>query len=190
MKNILVIDNYDSFVYNLVQLLREHEGCTFDVVYNDQIDFQNLYRYDKLLLSPGAGIPEKAGQLLQLIEQCYRTHSILGVCLGHQAIAQYFGAQLQQIPYPKHGHASRLHTVDATDVLLQNMPADFIVGRYHSWTILPESMPDVLRISSLDEDGNIMSYYHATLPIHGFQFHPESIITENGKRLLHNWINR
>lgn len=141
IKNILVIDNHDSFVYNLVQILRENEHCQFDIVYNDQIDFSSLGNYDKILLSPGPGIPAEAGELLTLIEHCKTTHDILGVCLGHQAIAESFGASLQQLPHPKHGHESPLTIVDSTDILYHDLTYPVQVGRYHSWIVNPHTLP-------------------------------------------------
>ncbi|MEQ2909215.1 anthranilate synthase component II [Butyricimonas faecihominis] len=189
IKNILVIDNHDSFVYNLVQILRENEHCQFDIVYNDQIDFSSLSRYDKILLSPGPGIPAEAGELLALIEHCKTTHDILGVCLGHQAIAESFGASLQQLPLPKHGHESPLTIVDPTDILYHGLTYPVQVGRYHSWIVNPHTLPSCLRISALDEEGHIMSLYHTTLPIRGVQYHPESIITRQGCQMINNWIN-
>lgn len=189
MKHVLVIDNHDSFVYNLVQLLRENRHCSFDIVYNDQINFNTLHLYDKILLSPGPGIPEEAGQLLDLIHHCKYTHSILGVCLGHQAIAMSFGAKLTQLPFPKHGHESELSFVDKNDIIYKYTQQPFKVGRYHSWVVSPESLPPVLQVSSVDEEGNIMSFYHRTLPIHGVQYHPESIITKQGRQLINNWLN-
>ena len=189
IKNILVIDNHDSFVYNLVQILRENEHCQFDIVYNDQIDFSSLSRYDKILLSPGPGIPTEAGDLLTLIEHCKTTHDILGVCLGHQAIAESFGASLQQLPLPKHGHESPLTIVDPTDIFYHGLTYPVQVGRYHSWIVNPHTLPSCLRISALDEEGHIMSFYHTTLPIRGVQYHPESIITRQGCQMINNWIN-
>jgi len=189
LKRILVIDNHDSFVYNLVQILRENKNCPFDIVYNDRIDFSALDRYDKLLLSPGPGIPSEAGDLLPLIDRCKETHSILGVCLGHQAIAEYFGAQLQQLPHPKHGHESLLNIVDPGDILYRDLTHPVQVGRYHSWTVNPNTLPENLKISALDEEGNIMSFHHATLPLHGVQYHPESIITRQGRKIINNWIH-
>ena len=188
MKRILVIDNHDSFVYNLVQILRENEHCLFDIVYNDRIDFSTLNRYDKLLLSPGPGIPSEAGDLLRLIDTCKTTHSILGVCLGHQAIAECFGARLQQLDYPKHGHTSPLTIVDNSDIIYQDIISPVQVGRYHSWIIDPQTLPSFLKVSALDEDGNIMSFYHESLPLHGVQYHPESIITTHGKEIINNWV--
>ena len=150
-KRVLVIDNHDSFVYNLVQILRENKDCQFDIVYND--------------------------------------HSILGVCLGHQAIAECFGARLQQLSHPKHGHESPLTIVDRGDILYRGMTYPVQVGRYHSWIINPNTLPASLKVSALDEEGHIMSFYHETLPIHGVQFHPESIITRQGRGMINNWLD-
>lgn len=190
LKNILVIDNHDSFVYNLIQILRENEHCKFDIVHNDEIDFSSLDRYDKLLLSPGPGIPTEAGDLLALIKHCEATHDILGVCLGHQAIAESFGASLQQLSHPKHGHESTLTIIDSTDILYHGLTNPVQVGRYHSWIVNPRTLPSCLHISALDEEGHIMSFYHATLPIRGVQYHPESIITRQGRQMINNWINQ
>lgn len=188
MKRVLVIDNHDSFVYNLVQILRECENCQFDIVYNDNIDFSALDRYDKLLLSPGPGIPAEAGNLLPLIDRCKHTHSILGVCLGHQAIAECLGAHLQQLDHPKHGHASPLFITDSADTLYHEIATPVQVGRYHSWIVDPQTLPPCLKISAVDEEGNIMSFYHESLPLHGVQYHPESIITSHGKEIISNWL--
>ena len=140
MKNILVIDNYDSFVYNLVQLLKENGKCRFDIVRNDRIDFTRLSRYDGLLLSPGPGIPAEAGDLLRVVNQCKTTHSILGICLGHQAIAESFGAKLERLPFPKHGHESPLIIQDTEDPIYRNLPSQAVIGRYHSWTVTPSTL--------------------------------------------------
>ena len=154
MKRVLVVDNYDSFVYNLVQILREDPLCSFEVVTNDRIPFNRLDEFDYLLLSPGPGIPEEAGDLLALIDRCYRSHAILGVCLGHQAIGQYFGAKLEQMSSPKHGHPSTLQIRDHQDRLYKQVNEPIQVGRYHSWllsqsrsltvyTLLPRMKKDI-----------------------------------------------
>ena len=133
--------------------------------------------------------PAEAGELLALIEHCKTTHDILGVCLGHQAIAESFGASLQQLPLPKHGHESPLTIVDPTDILYHGLTYPVQVGRYHSWIVNPHTLPSCLRISALDEEGHIMSFYHTSLPIRGVQYHPESIITRQGRQMINNWIN-
>jgi anthranilate synthase component 2 len=189
MQHILVIDNHDSFVYNLVQLLRQNGRCRFEIISNDRIAHCHPRRFDKILLSPGPGIPEEAGDMPALIDQCKHTHPILGICLGHQAIAENFGASLQQLTSPRHGHSSPLNITDPGDPLFRQIPPGTPIGRYHSWVIDPAGLPACLKISSLDEEGHIMSFYHASLPIHGLQFHPESIITRHGRQIINNWLD-
>lgn len=189
MQHILVIDNHDSFVYNLVQLLRQNGRCRFEIISNDRIADCHPRRFDKILLSPGPGIPEEAGDMPALIDQCKHTHPILGICLGHQAIAENFGASLQQLTSPRHGHSSPLNITDPGDPLFRQIPPGTPIGRYHSWVIDPAGLPACLKISSLDEEGHIMSFYHASLPIHGLQFHPESIITRHGRQIIDNWLD-
>lgn len=189
MKKVLVVDNYDSFVYNVIQLLREAAApVAYDIVRNDKIDFSGLGDYGGILLSPGPGIPAEAGELLKLIEFCKHTHPMLGICLGHQAIAETFGASLYNLPRPLHGHCSVLKRVDEHDPLLEDLTDPIHVGRYHSWVIDPETMPGELIASSIDEQGNIMSFYHRGLPIHGIQFHPESYISDCGTGIIGNWL--
>lgn len=190
MKRILVIDNYDSFVFNIVQLLRElPEEVKFDVVRNDAIDLKHLSEYDGIILSPGPGVPAEAGELRSLIGTCKYTHPLLGVCLGHQAIAESFGATLFNMPVPLHGHRTVLQITDPGDPLFVSLPTPAIVGRYHSWTVSSYDFPSDLVISSLDEEGHIMSFYHRTLPICGVQFHPESYISNCGRQIMTNWIH-
>lgn len=185
---ILVVDNQDSFVYNLVQLLKQNGGCRFEVMLNNRIEFGRLSCFDKILLSPGPGLPGEAGDMMRLIRMCKDTHPMLGICLGHQALAEIFGASLSQLPYPKHGHESRLSITDRRDTLFKDIPDGIRIGRYHSWVAEPETFPADLSISGRDEDGNIMAFYHRYLPLHGLQFHPESIISESGQQLLDNWL--
>lgn len=190
MKKILVIDNYDSFVFNIVQLLREApEAPQFDIVHNDCIDFSRLEEYGGLLLSPGPGVPSEAGELNLLIEKCIHSHSILGICLGHQAIAEVFGAGLLNMPFPLHGHHSVLTQVGEGDPLLYGMEGQVVVGRYHSWVVNSEDFPQDLQVTSVDEAGNIMSLKHRQLPIFGVQYHPESYMSNCGKCLISNWLN-
>ncbi|MBE9488341.1 MAG: aminodeoxychorismate/anthranilate synthase component II [Bacteroidetes bacterium] len=188
MRKILVIDNHDSFVYNLVELLRANENCTFDVVLSDDIDLDLAEKYDMFLLSPGAGLPFQRPLMMKLIERYASSRSILGVCLGFQALAEAFGGELVQLPYPKHGHTSTLNILDGRDILYKGLPNNFNVGRYHSWVVNPQILPKDFYISSEDEDGNIMSMAHKTLPLYGVQFHPESIISQHGQQIINNWI--
>lgn len=189
MRKILIVDNYDSFVFNIVQLLREAESVReYEVVRNDQVQLTGLDSYDGVILSPGPGTPEEAGALLPLIGACKHTHPILGVCLGHQAIGQAFGARLLNLPAPLHGHRTTLTLTDSSDPLLRGLVFPATVGRYHSWVVDPCSLPADLVVSSLDEQGNIMSLYHHSLPIHGVQFHPESYMSDCGAVLIKNWL--
>ena len=159
-----------------------------DIVRNDKIDFSGLGDYGGILLSPGPGIPAEAGELLKLIEFCKYTHPILGICLGHQALAETFGASLYNLSRPLHGHRSVLKKVDEHDPLFEDLADPIQVGRYHSWVIDPETMPGELITSSIDEQGHIMSFYHTELPIHGIQFHPESYISDCGSGIIRNWL--
>ncbi len=189
MKKILVIDNYDSFVYNLVQLLREaEEAPAFEVVRNDAVDFGRLGDFGGVLLSPGPGVPEEAGDLLRVVERCRGTHAVLGVCLGLQAIAEAFGGRLKRLEAPLHGHRSVLRRVGGDDPLFAGVPEGMAVGRYHSWVVDERSLPAELKVGTVDEEGHVMSLYHRELPICGVQFHPESCISEGGARLLANWL--
>ena len=189
MKKILVIDNYDSFVYNIVQILCEDKSAPqVDVVRNTDIPFDTLCSYDGIVLSPGPSVPSQAGELNRAIACVLANRQpVLGICLGHQALAEAFGAKLQQMPAPLHGHRSTLRIIDSDDLLFRGMTSAK-VGRYHSWVVAHEDFPPQLRISSLDESGLIMSFYHPTLPVHGVQFHPESIITERGEEMIRRWI--
>lgn len=193
---ILLVDNYDSFVYNIVGLLRqcreEMDGIPeWDVVRNDRIPIGHMDGYDAIILSPGPGIPSEAGDMMRLIEQCAGSHPMLGVCLGCQAIAEYFGAGLCRLPLPRHGHRSRLEGIVAEDDLLGGMAGEeMLVGRYHSWVIDGNTIGEdsELMITSRDEEGNIMSVSHRRLPVYGVQFHPESINTPQGIRIVRRFL--
>ena len=190
MKKILVIDNYDSFVHNAVQLLRESsEPVNITIQLNDRIDFEKFGDYDGVLLSPGPGIPEEAGDLMAAIGQIVRQRiPVLGICLGHQALARAFGAELRQLSAPLHGHPTTLTVTDAGDLLLQKIAPPLIVGRYHSW-VVDANLPEVLEATSYEENGQVMSLRHKTYDVRGVQFHPESVLTPNGKQILKNWVN-
>ncbi len=187
MKKVLVVNNYDSFVYNLTQILSE-AGVLYDVVLNDALPWESLEEYDKILLSPGPGIPEEAGDLLRLIERVHKTHAVLGVCLGHQAIGQFFDATVKQLQHPRHGHASPIRILCQEDVLYKGIDQRTIVGRYHSWVLDTVGFPSCLQVTAVDEEDNIMSFTHRSLPLYGVQFHPESIISQQGQRLVENWL--
>lgn len=184
--NIVVIDNYDSFVFNLVRYLQEAISAEITVFRNNEIDFEALEECDGILLSPGPGIPNEAGDMNAVLQQFARTKPILGVCLGHQAIGEFFGAILVQNEHPIHGKSSRVKTL--TGRLFKGLPEDIEVGRYHSWT-LASPLPECLKVTALTMSGEIMAFEHESLNITGVQFHPESILTPDGRTMLNNWIN-
>lgn len=186
MKKILVIDNYDSFTYNLVHYLEEL-GCEVIVKRNDQLTLEEVDAFDKIVLSPGPGIPDEAGLLKQIIEKYAPTKSIFGVCLGQQAIAEVFGGSLINLDEVYHGIATKINiTKDA--IIFKGMPREIEVGRYHSWVVNPD-LPEVLEATSVDENGQIMSLHHKEYDVHAVQFHPESVLTPQGKKMLENWLN-
>lgn len=186
---ILVFDNYDSFTYNLVQLVERIRGIKVDVYRNDQIALEAVKAYDKIILSPGPGIPEEAGLLLPLIDAYASSKSILGVCLGHQAIGQAFGAKLFNLTSVFHGVATPAH-LDNQALLFRGLPSSITVGRYHSWVVDREAFPDTLEITAQDDQGFIMALQHRSLDVMGVQFHPESVLTPEGPQLLANWLER
>lgn len=185
--NILVIDNYDSFTYNLVHLLNELDHDA-EVWRNDKFKLEDVAAFDKILLSPGPGIPSEAGLLLDVIKAYAETKSILGVCLGQQAIAEVFGGELYNLSKPVHGTATNIHIKDESEILFKNLPNQFKVGRYHSWAVKSENLPDELTITAEDEKGVMMALRHKSLDVRGVQFHPESILTEFGKEMIKNWL--
>lgn len=194
MKKLLVLDNYDSFTYNLVHLAKEILEQEIDVFRNDEISIDEASKYEKILLSPGPGIPEEAGILLPLIKALSPSHSILGVCLGHQAIGQVFGGTLNNLSKVYHGVATSiliepelLASMNKNDWFI-GLDQHQIVGRYHSWVVNAEGLPEVLEVTSKDELGMIMSLRHKTFDVQGVQFHPESVLTENGRQMLENWL--
>jgi anthranilate synthase component 2 len=185
MKKILVIDNYDSFVYNLVHYL-EDLGCEVIVRRNNELDIEEVEDFDRILLSPGPGIPSEAGLLKEIIKTYSATKSIFGVCLGQQAIGEVFGAKLANLNQVFHGVATPIQVVDNEDTLFKNLPQKLEVGRYHSWVV--QDLPNVLIPTSFDENGQIMSLKHQDFHVYGVQFHPESVLTPQGKEMLKNWI--
>jgi len=183
----LVIDNYDSFTYNLVHILKKFEGVTVDVRRNDEVADGEPDNYDKIVFSPGPGLPEEAGSLLLVIRNYAGKKPLLGVCLGHQAIGECFGGTLQNMNNVLHGIATPI-TVVSKSYLFDNMPETFEAGRYHSWIVEKETLPSVLEITSLDQEGRIMSFRHKDFDIQGVQFHPESVLTPLGEQILENWV--
>lgn len=184
---ILVFDNYDSFTYNLVQMIEQIVGEKVDVFRNDKISLEEIEKYDKIILSPGPGIPEEAGILLDVIKKYAPTKSIFGVCLGQQAIAEAFGGSLINLSEIYHGVATEA-TQTNEHKLFNNLPKTLEVGRYHSWAVNPKDFPNELEVTSLDQNGMIMSLKHKTYDVHAVQYHPESILTPNGKQILENFL--
>jgi anthranilate synthase component 2 len=185
--NILVLDNYDSFVYNLVYILKEL-GAKVDVFRNDKISIEDAGKYDKILLSPGPGIPEEAGIMMDLLAEYKTTKSIFGVCLGHQAIGEAFGSKLHNMGEVLHGVTTPCIVQDENEVLFKGIPSQFDVCRYHSWTVVPESMPADLKITAVDESGYVMAEAHQKYDVRGVQFHPEAYLTEHGVKMVENWM--
>lgn len=188
-KEVVIIDNYDSFTFNLVHLLHEC-GCEATVWRNDKFELADLARFDKIMLSPGPGIPAESGLLLDVIKEYGTKKSILGVCLGLQAIAEVYGGQLYNLDKPVHGTATPITVLKPNDVLFQELPNSFLVGRYHSWAVDREAVPDELEITAVDNQGVIMAASHRTLDVRGVQFHPESILSEHGVQLISNWLKQ
>ncbi len=191
---ILVFDNYDSFTYNLVHLVEKIIHEKVDVYRNDQIALEKVKEYDKIILSPGPGIPSEAGLLLPLIKEYAATKSILGVCLGHQAIGEAFGGTLTNLSTVYHGVATPVKVKSQKSKMgndvFNELPETLEVGRYHSWVISKENFPEVLEITAEDENGLIMGLRHKTFDVQGVQFHPESVLTPDGERIMRNWLNR
>ncbi|RNI30463.1 anthranilate synthase component II [Rufibacter latericius] len=186
---ILVLDNYDSFTYNLVQLLRELGYAEqLEVFRNDQITLEEVEKYDVILLSPGPGVPSEAGIMPALLKKYAPTKRIMGVCLGHQAIAEAFGAELSNLKEVFHGVSSTMRVVNNNEPMFKELPSTFNVARYHSWTVVPESVPSELKITAVDENGEVMALRHSQYDVCGVQFHPESILTDYGKDMLQNWL--
>ncbi|HEV7331009.1 MAG TPA: aminodeoxychorismate/anthranilate synthase component II [Flavisolibacter sp.] len=186
---LLVFDNYDSFTYNLVHLVKQvDKDIEVDVFRNDEIPLEKVAGYDKIILSPGPGIPSEAGQLLPLIDAYASQKSILGVCLGHQAIGEAFGGTLVNLATVYHGVA--LNCQLQSSPLFEGLPGQIPVGRYHSWVVSKEGFPDSLQITAEDDNGYIMALQHKTYDVQGVQFHPESVLTPDGETILRNWLSR
>ena len=186
MKKVFVIDNYDSFTYNLVHYLEEL-GCEVIVKRNDQFKLDELQEYNLILLSPGPGIPNESGLLKASIKRYAKTKKILGICLGQQAIAEVFGGSLINLDKVYHGISTPV-TISEEDVLFEGLPKTFEVGRYHSW-VVQTPLPKELIPTSFDQDGQLMSLRHKIYDVRAVQYHPESVLTPNGKKILENWIN-
>jgi anthranilate synthase component 2 len=187
MKKIIIIDNYDSFTYNLVHYL-EDLNADVTVFRNDEFDIDELQKFDKIVLSPGPGVPKDAGLLVEVIKTYAKSKSILGICLGHQAIAEIFGGSLINLEKVHHGVSSTISIIAPDDPIFQNLEPEIEVGRYHSWVVNPIDFPDALEITSVDANNQIMSLRHRNLDVRGVQFHPESLLTPYGKQILENWL--
>lgn len=183
---MLILDNYDSFTYNIVHAVREL-GIEPTVARNDRMTLAEIDRYDKIIISPGPGIPSEAGILMDMLRVYATRKPILGVCLGHQAIGENFGASLENLEEVYHGVQTEAHLV-ADDYILEGMGKDFPIGRYHSWIVSDRNLPECLVVTSRDDDGRIMSMRHRDLDVHGVQFHPESLLTPGGIRIIKNFL--
>jgi anthranilate synthase component 2 len=187
--SILVLDNYDSFTYNLVHIIRElGYGDQLDVYRNDKISLEAVDRYDKILLSPGPGIPSEAGIMLDLIRHYGAHKSILGICLGHQGIGEVYGARLYNMTEVLHGVGTNIRLIKKDEYLFNNVPSEFMVCRYHSWAVDGQTVNGKLEVNSVDKDGIVMGLSHVEYDVRGLQFHPESILTENGIQMIKNWL--
>ena len=186
-KKVLVIDNYDSFTYNLVHLINE-VGFEAEVWRNDKFELEDVDAFDKILLSPGPGIPTESGLLMDVIKTYSKTKSIFGVCLGQQAIAEVFGGTLLNLGRPMHGIATPITVIDGNESLFWDCPQTINVGRYHSWVVSPDNFPSCLKITAKDHSNGIMALRHESLDVRGVQFHPESVLTEHGKKMMENWL--
>lgn len=184
---IVIIDNYDSFTYNLSHLVKEL-GAEVTVLRNDSFPIEELETYDKILLSPGPGIPKEAGLLLEVIRTYAGKKPILGVCLGEQAIGEVFGGKLTNLSEVYHGIQSPIR-ITASNYLFEGLPEEILVGRYHSWVVDRENFPDALEITAVSQEGYIMALRHKDFDVQGIQFHPESVLTPDGKKIISNWLN-
>lgn len=185
---ILIFDNYDSFTYNLVHLVKELGFTDVDVKRNDKITLDEVAKYDKIILSPGPGIPSEAGLLLPLIKEFAGKKPILGVCLGHQAIGESFGAKLTNLEDVYHGVATQIK-ITKEDYIFDSLGTELEVGRYHSWIVNNQNLPECIEVTAIDSKGQIMALRHKEYDIHGVQFHPESVLTPTGEIIIRNFLN-
>jgi len=188
MEKVLILDNYDSFTYNLVHYVEANPNYEVDVYRNDEITLEEVSQYNTIILSPGPGLPKDAGILTEVIKRYASTKKILGVCLGMQAIGEVYGGTLINLDDVFHGVATPLTVLDQTDLIFKGLPKSFNVGRYHSWVVSNKDFPEILNITSIEENGQIMSLKHKEHNLYGVQFHPESILTEHGKEMINNFL--
>ncbi|MBN2166423.1 MAG: aminodeoxychorismate/anthranilate synthase component II [Marinilabiliaceae bacterium] len=187
---VLVLDNYDSFTYNLVHYVEEITNQKVDVFRNDEISLDDVGKYDKIILSPGPGVPNEAGILKSVIKTYGASKCILGVCLGCQAIGEVYGGSIRNLNKVFHGVSTPILVVDRSEILFNKVPDTFLAGRYHSWVVNENDLPTDLIITSRDAEGQIMGIKHKSYDVRGVQFHPESILTEHGKQMIRNWIEK
>ncbi len=186
--NILIVDNYDSFTYNLVHLLESISGVNTEVIRNDASELDRFSSFDRIVLSPGPGLPADAGRMPALLKTGFVNKPVLGVCLGHQAIAECFGGALINLGSVMHGIATEMQVLDEDELLFKGLPVNFKIMHYHSWVVDASSLPSCLQITAKDQQGNIMGLRHKTLNYRGVQFHPESVLTEHGRTMMENWL--
>jgi len=188
MEKVLILDNYDSFTYNLVHYVEANPNYEVDVFRNDEISIDDIDKYETIILSPGPGLPRDAGILKEVISTYASSKKILGVCLGMQAIGEVYGGELINLDDVFHGIATPLTVTNPSDLLFKGLPSSFDIGRYHSWVVSNKNFPEVLDITSIEENGQIMSLKHKEHRLYGVQFHPESILTEHGKEMINNFL--
>lgn len=188
MDKILILDNYDSFTYNIVHLVNEL-GYETEVYRNDRIGLEEIAKYERIILSPGPGIPSEAGIMPEVIKRYAPEKSILGICLGEQAIGECFGAKLENLPEVYHGVCTTVYTT-ASEQMFAGLEKSFQVGRYHSWVVSREDLPECLTVTAIDEKGQVMALAHKKFDVRGVQFHPESVLTPMGKKMMANWLRK
>lgn len=189
MLKLLVVDNYDSFTYNLVQLVVQSSLCLYEVKKSDAIDINSVAGFDKIIFSPGAGVPAENPVMFEIIKKFSSTKSILGICLGFQAVAEAFGAELIKMDRVTHGIKKNITVVESTEYLFKDVPQNFSAGLYHSWCVSEKIFPDELKITAVSNDEIIMALAHKRYDVRGVQFHPESIMTGFGKKIINNWLS-
>ena len=187
-RRLLIIDNFDSFTYNLLHYCETFPGIYCEVKRNDEVDADYADSFDSLLFSPGPGLPKDAGNMMSIIEKHHQSKKILGVCLGMQALGEFFGAELINGEFPMHGRISQLNITDHSSVLFKDISSSFNIGRYHSWMINEQTLPQELIPTAFAGDGSLQSMRHISLPIEAVQFHPESVLTEYGREMINNWL--
>jgi anthranilate synthase component 2 len=185
---VLVLDNYDSFTYNLVHIIRELK-YPVEIFRNDKISLDEVGQYDKILLSPGPGIPDEAGIMKEVVRAYGSSKSILGVCLGHQGIGEVYGAKLFNLPSVLHGITSTIEVKKTTEKLFKDIPTHFEGTHYHSWALVPSSVPDEIEVTAVNKEGLVMAIAHRRFDVRGVQFHPESVMTQHGKQIIENWLS-